>query len=343
MRKLLNTIYVTLPNIYISKKGETILFKQNKNLLMQLPIHNIEGIVVFGPSTITPDIMEICTQRNVHISFISYTGKFMVKLQNPIHGNVRLRRTQYRIADNNNESIEIGKNFMLGKIFNSRTVLQRLKRDHSQKVNVQKVGDAISSLASSMKQLDNIKNIYELLGLEGEAAKCYYGVFNELITDNQNGLVFTGRSRRPPKDEVNALLSFFYTLLAHDVEAALETVGLDPQVGFYHQERPGRASLALDMMEELRPYLVDRFVVTLINNRQVTKQDFLQKESGAFLLKPEVKKKILQSWQHKKQEILTHPYLKEKIEIGLIPYAQAMLLARHLRGDIDGYPTFLMR
>ena len=343
MRKLLNTIYVTLPDIYISKKGETILFKQKGNILMQLPIHNIEAIVIFGPSVITPDIINMCAERDVHVSFISVTGKFMVKVQNPIHGNVKLRRAQYKIADNKDEALGIAKNFCLGKIFNSRMVLQRLRRDHPEKIFLDKVDRSIALLANSLKKFEYVNDIYELLGLEGDAAKNYYSVFNELITNKNAEFIFTGRSRRPPRDEVNSLLSFFYTLLAHDVEAALETVGLDPQVGFFHQERSGRASLALDMMEELRPYIVDRFVITMINKNQISKDDFSYKESGAYILSTDAKKRILQNWQSKKQEIITHPYLKEKIEIGLIPYVQSLLLSRYLRGDIDAYPPFLMR
>lgn len=343
MRKLLNTIYVTLPEVYISKKGETIIFKQKSNILMQLPIHNIESIVIFGPSLITPDIINMCSERNVHISFISVVGKFMVKLQNPIHGNVKLRRAQYNVADNPIEALSIGKNFCLGKIFNSRMVLQRLRRDHPEKIDTESIDRSIDLLANSLKQFEYVHDIYQLLGLEGDAAKNYYSVFNELIINKDSNFIFTGRSRRPPRDEVNSLLSFFYTLLAHDIEAALETVGLDPQVGFYHQERSGRASLALDMMEELRPYIVDRFVITMINKNQVSKDDFSYKESGAYILNPEAKKRILQNWQSKKQETITHPYLKEKVEIGLIPYVQALLLARYLRGDIDAYPPFLMR
>jgi CRISPR-associated protein Cas1 len=237
----------------------------------------------------------------------------------------------------------LARNFCLGKIFNSRNVLQRLLRDHRDKVNQNEIENAILSLAGSLRKISDSSKIQELLGIEGDAAKIYYGVFNELIVNKTSGFVFNGRSRRPPLDEVNALLSFFYVLLSHEVEAALESVGLDPQMGFYHQIRAGRASLALDLMEELRAYIVDRFVVSLINNNMIDKSDFFRKENEAILLKDEARAKLLQHWQHRKKDMIVHPYLKEKIEIGLIPYTQSLLLARYIRGDIDEYPPFLMR
>jgi CRISPR-associated protein Cas1 len=343
MRKLLNTVYITTPDIYISKEGETIVFTRKKEKIMQLPSHNIEGIVIFEQTVITPHLMEMCAEKNIKVSFISYTGRFLVGIQSPIKGNVRLRRIQYRISDDKGSCVEIAKHFVIGKIYNSRVVFQRLLRDHGEKVNRKLIEKTIQSLAISINAIERIDNIDSLRGIEGEAAKNYYGSFEQLISNEEFKGIFKGRNRRPPTDEVNALLSFFYTLLAHDCEAALETVGLDPQVGFYHQERPGRVSLALDMMEELRPYLVDRFVISLINTKQIKRSDFVIKENDAVLIKPESRGRILQVWQSRKQEEVTHPFLKEKIEIGLIPYSQALLMTRYLRGDMDGYPPFLMR
>ena len=313
IRHLLNTIYITQPDMYLSKDGETILIQQKGQTIKQLPIHNIEGIVMMANGTITPQLINMCSENNIHVSFISYTNKFLVNIQNPIQGNVRLRRKQYQISDQKDESVEIARSFLIGKVYNSRCVLQRLLRDHPNSDNKGTVSYAVDRLAIGLKQVQKCNNLKSLLGVEGEAAKNYYSVFNNLITALNSDMIFMGRSRRPPLDEVNAMLSFFYTLLAHDCTAALETVGLDPQVGFYHQERPGRASLALDMMEELRPYLVDRFVVTLINNKQVSKNDFYQKENGAVFLKDEIKKKALQLWQMRKQDLIEHPFLKEKI------------------------------
>ena len=221
--------------------------------------------------------------------------------------------------------------------------MQRLLRDHGDRVDYDSVKTVCDRIFHSLGKINSACDLYSLLGIEGEAAKNYYSVFGSLIIDSSGCFSFNGRSRRPPKDEVNALLSFFYTILAHDCMAALESVGLDPQVGFYHQERPGRSALALDLMEELRPYIVDRFVVSLINNRQVAKSDFLIMDNGSVLMKPDLKKNLLQVWQKRKQDVITHPYLKEKVEVGLIPYCQALLLARFVREDIDGYPPFLMR
>ncbi|NLJ87694.1 MAG: type I-C CRISPR-associated endonuclease Cas1 [Epulopiscium sp.] len=343
MRKLLNTIYITSSGMGMSKEGETIVFKKGSQKVAQFPSHNIESIVIFAPVTITPELMNMCSSKDIKISFISYSGKYLVSIQNPIKGNVRLRRKHYRISDDKNVCLDISKSFIIGKIFNCRCVLQRLIRDHKETINSEKVNKVVNSLAISIKNIDKVKDLDSLRGVEGEAAKNYYSVFSELIFRSEFKERFNGRSRRPPRDEINALLSFFYTLLTHDCEAALETVGLDPQVGFFHQERPGRSSLALDMMEELRPYIVDRFVVTLINTRQIQLSDFLVKENGAVFIETEAKKRILQVWQKRKQDVITHPFLKEKIEIGIIPYSQALLMARYLREDLDGYPPFLMR
>lgn len=343
MRKLLNTIYLTQNDTYISKEGETIVFRLHNDKILQLPVHNIEGLVIFGNTTITPQMVQLCSEYKIHVSFISQTGKFLVKIQNPISGNVRLRKNQYNISDDKQESLKIAKNFCAGKIYNSRVVLRRLVRDHSESIDVPKIESACDNMYRTLNHLVNVTSLQELLGKEGDAAKQYYGVFNELILRKENSFIFNGRSRRPPLDEVNALLSYFYTLLSHECEAALECVGLDPQVGFYHQIRPGRSSLALDIMEELRPYIVDRFVVSLINNNQVNLNDFFIKENGSVLLVKESKSKFIQLWQQRKQEVIIHPFLKEKMEIGLIPYAQALILARYVRGDIDSYPPFLMR
>jgi CRISPR-associated protein Cas1 len=343
IRQLLNTIYVTQSDVYVHKKGETVVFEHSGQKMLQVPIHTIEGIVFYGTVTVTPHLMSLCSERNVHLSFISNTNRFLARIQNPINGNVRLRRIQYKVSDQEDKACALAKNFVIGKVFNSRMVLMRLLRDHSEKVDVTSIKVVVSRLKRSLNYIEQVNSIRTLLGHEGEAAQAYYSVFDALILNHESGFVFEGRTRRPPRDEVNAMLSFFYTILAHDVEAALETVGLDPQVGFYHQERPGRSSLALDIMEELRPYLVDRFVVSLINNQQVSKADFVYKESGTYLIEPDSKKKLLRVWQNRKQDEIQHPFLKEKIEVGLIPYVQAMLLARCLRGDLDGYPPFLMR
>lgn len=343
MRKLRNTIYITQDNMFIHRDGETLVLEKDHEKVLQMPIHNLEGIVFFSHATITPQVLELCSSSNVHVSYISHNSRYLVKIQNPVSGNIALRRDQFRIAESESDSLGIAKNLCIGKVYNSRISLQRLNREYLERVNHELIDQTISNLSHSIKKITAATSINELLGIEGDAAKHYYSVFNEFILDKGNGFVFKGRTRRPPLDEVNTLLSFFYVLLSHEVEAALETVGLDPQMGFYHQVRAGRSSLALDIMEELRVYIVDRFVISLINNSAVSKDDFFIKENGAVLIKDDSRGKLLQHWQNRKKDTIIHPYTKEKTEIGLIPYVQSLLLARYIRGDIDGYPPFLMR
>lgn len=340
MRKLLNVLYLTQDDFYISKEGESIVIEKDHKKVTQLPLHNFEGIVILGNSTITPNLIKACSEKKINISFIGNTYDFEVRIQPRISGNVILRKMQYRISDSEEESHKIAENCCIGKLFNCNNVLKRLTRDHTDSVT-QEVYNSIETIKHCIKRIRNCKDNTILLGIEGEAARCYYGVFNELILNKE--FAFNGRSRRPPLDEVNAMLSFFYTLLAHDVSSGLQAMGLDPQVGFYHKIRPGRDSLALDIMEELRPYLVDRFVLSMINNRMVKANDFFRQDSGGVYLTQDQKKILLNEWQLRKKDIITHPFLNEKVEIGLIPYIQAQLLARYIRGDIDGYPPFLMK
>lgn len=343
MRKLRNTLYLTQDDLYLYQEGETIVIEKKKEKVLQLPVHNLEGIVIFSHTSVTPQVLDLCSSHDIHVSYISHTGKFLVKIQNPMHGNVTLRRDQFRLAEDEAESIKVARNLVMGKIFNSRTVLQRLLRDHGENLDKERIVSIIGSLQHTLNYLYFVNSFEELLGKEGDSAKLYFSVFNELIRDKNEGFIFNGRSRRPPLDEVNALLSYFYVLLSHEMKSALETVGLDPQVGFYHQVRSGRASLAMDMIEELRPYVVDRFVVSLINNHQVYKSDFEIRENDGVLIKDESRSRLLELWQARKRDVITHPYFKEKIEIGLIPYAQAQLMARFIRKDLDEYPPFLMR
>jgi CRISPR-associated protein Cas1 len=343
LRKLLNILYVTSPDAYLAKEGETVLVLIGEETKLKIPIHNLEGIVCFGYTGVSPALMHLCAERNVALSFLSESGKFRAKVTGRVNGNVLLRRKQYRTADQPEESLLIAKSFIFGKLFNCRCVLQRYIRDHEEKGNTDAVGEGIKTLSINLQKATDCMNLDILRGIEGEGARTYYGLFNCLILESKQLFQFNGRSRRPPRDPVNALLSFLYTLLAHDCSAALETVGLDPQVGFLHRERPGRPSLALDLMEELRPYLVDRLTLTLINNRQVDIKDFTFKESGGVIMNDDTRKNIIAAWQRRKQEEITHPFLGEKIPIGLIPYTQALLLARYLRGDLEAYPPFLMK
>lgn len=341
MRKLLNTLYVTTPEAYLSRDGDNVVVSVDSKERFRAPVHNLEGVVCFSYLGASPALMGLCCERGVPVCFLSQSGRFMARVTGRVTGNVLLRRKQYRVADAGLPGLPSA--FVAGKVLNSRSVLLRFLRDHKEKSGTHEVEVVARRLLAYWQRLPECDTIGTLRGLEGDAAREYYSVFDHLITNPAGPLRFRGRSRRPPRDPVNALLSFFYTLLAFDCASALETVGLDPQVGFLHRDRPGRLSLALDLMEELRPYLVDRFVLTLINNGQVTPEGFYRKESGAVIMEEPVRKAVLAEWQHRKRDEITHPFLEEKVSIGLIPYAQALLLARHLRGDLEDYPPFLVR
>jgi CRISPR-associated protein Cas1 len=343
LRKLLNVLYVTTPEAHLGKDGENVLVMMGEETKFRIPIHNLEGIVCFGYTGASPALMHLCAERNVALSFLSENGKFLARVSGKVSGNVLLRRRQYRLADDPEEALRVAKSFIFGKIYNCKHVLQRFIRDHESKGDLVEMQEGVRILSLQLQKATGSRNLEYLRGVEGEGARTYYGVFDRLIVDSNPNFKFTGRSRRPPLDPVNSLLSFLYTMLAHDCAAALETVGLDPQVGFLHRERPGRPSLALDLMEELRPYLVDRLTLSLLNNRQLDAKEFVRKESGGFLMTDELRKNIITAWQKRKQEEIVHPFLEEKMPVGLIPYAQALLLARHLRGDLDAYPPFLMK
>lgn len=343
MRKLRNVLYITNPNSYLSRDGESVTVRVDQKEVGRIPIHNLEGIVCFGYMGASPALMELCHNHDVGISFVSPYGKYMARVGGKVSGNVLLRKKQYAVSDNVEESAKFAKNFILGKLLNCRSVLLRFSRDYPAAVD-SAFQAQFDSLSDGILELrDNDLPLNELRGIEGMLSKYYFSCFDDLILSRDPVFSFQGRSRRPPLDPMNALLSFAYTLIAADCASALESVGLDPQVGFLHRLRPGRPSLALDLMEEFRPYLGDRFVVSLVNNRVVKAGDFVMKENGAVLLTDSARKTILHAWQKRKQEEIMHPFLEEKVPLGLLPYAQAMLLARCLRGDLDGYPPFLMR
>jgi len=310
---------------------------------MRMPVHNLEGIVCFGYSGASPALMQLCCERGIALSFMSEYGRFFGRVTGKIHGNVLLRRTQYRWADDYIQTARLAKRFVLAKIANSRLVLQRALRDHDVDTEGDDISQTIRWMGDMPERLVRTDDLERIRGVEGEAAHLYFSCFDHLIVSQKDSFRMSGRVRRPPTDKVNALLSFIYTMLAHEAAAALETVGLDPQVGYLHRDRPGRSSLALDLMEEMRPYMADRLVLSLINRKQVDASGFDTKESGAVLMDDETRKIVLTAWQKRKQEEIMHPYLEEKIPIGLIPYIQAMLLARHMRGDLEDYPPFFWR
>jgi len=342
MRKLLNTLYVTTPESYLTRERENVVVRVNNEEKFRIPIHNLEGIVCFGYMGASPHLMRLCSDNNVGLSFLTPYGKFLARVNGRVRGNVLLRRTQYRKADSPGESLEIAKSFITGKVVNCRTVLGRGIRDHSAVIDFDKVRAVDALLIENLLKIEDCNSADTLRGIEGNCAKFYFITLDELILKQKDAFYLHERNRRPPLDNMNALLSFLYTLLAHDTESALETVGLDPYVGFFHTDRPGRAGLALDMMEELRPFMADRLALNLVNLKQISGDDFLKKENGAVILSETGRKEVIGAWQKRKQDTITHPYLKEKMPVGLLPYVQAMLMGRFLRGDLEGYPPFFM-
>lgn len=343
MKKLLNTLYVTTPNGYLSLDGETVVLLHEQHELGRVPLHNLEGIVCFGYKGASPALMGACAEKGVGLCFLTQHGRFLARINGPVCGNVLLRETQYYRAADEGQSLTIAKSFLLGKIYNGRWCLERVRRDHAMRVDQEVLSGAISQMLQSLASLEEAGMRSELMGIEGIAAKAYFSAFPQMILRNEDTFVFDGRNRRPPLDPVNAMLSFAYTLLGNEITGALEAVGLDPAVGFLHTVRPGRASLALDLLEELRAPLADRFVLTQINLGVFTAKDFQEKENGAVFLSDDARKRFLSAWQKRKQETLMHPYLKEKIPWGMVPYAQALLFSRYLRRDLDAYPPFLWK
>ncbi len=341
MKKLLNTLYITTQGAYLHKEGLSLVVRIEKEDKFRAPIHNLEAIVGFGNVLCSPFLMAFCAENNVAISFLSQYGKFLATVRGPVSGNVLLRREQYRVADQPEKTFHLARNMVFGKISNARQVLLRGNRDQTGD------GDALSlaseKLRHTLLSLERVTDMEALRGKEGDAAKLYFSCFNHLITQQAESFNFTDRNRRPPTDPVNCLLSFYYTLLMHDCSGALQAVGLDPAVGFLHTDRPGRMSLALDLMEELRAMFADRLTLSLINRKQIHAGHFDLQESGAVWLNDKGRKIVLDAWQQRKQEEIVHPFIGEKIKMGLIPHVQATLLSRHLRGELDDYPPFLWK
>jgi len=341
MKTHLNTLFVTTQGAYLAKEGETVSVKVDGKSRLNIPIHTLDGIVCFGQVSCSPFLMGFCAEQDVSVSFLTEYGRFLASVRGPVSGNVLLRRKQYRWADDEIMSAAIARSVIIGKISNCRTVVRRVLRDHSDKTDSAALHNASDRLKSILMHVRQNLPLDQLRGYEGEAAQIYFGVFDHLITSQKEDFVFHERSRRPPLDRVNCLLSFLYTMVMHDVRSALESVGLDPAVGFLHRDRPGRAGLALDMMEEFRPFIADRLTLSLINLSQVKPKGFTCMESGAVLMDDETRKKLLVAYQKRKQDIILHPFLQEKMPIGLLFHTQALLMARFIRGDIDGYPVFL--
>ncbi len=341
MKKHLNSLFVTTQGAWLAKDGEAVVVSVEREIRLRVPIHLLESIVCFGNVSVSPFLMAHCAEVGVAVSFLTERGRFLARVEGPVSGNVRLRRTQYRWADDPDRSTELARAFVLGKVANSRVVLQRAARDHPE--DGEALTPAVAALASSLKQAEKAASVESIRGIEGEAARTYFGVFRHLITGDPSEFPFGGRTRRPPRDEVNALLSFIYVLLLHDIRSALESVGMDPQVGFLHRDRPGRPSLGLDMMEELRPVVADRLALTLINRRQVRPRGFERQETGGVFMNEETRRTVLLAYQERKNEEIRHPFLDEKCTVGAVPRIQALLLSRRLRGDLDAYPPLFWR
>lgn len=343
MRRLQNTLYVTTPMAYLSLDGETIVIQNEDECLGRVPLINLENIVSFGYRGASPRLMGACAERGIGLCFLTQHGRFLARVSGPVSGNVLLRTAQYRMAGSEADALPVAKMFLTGKVFSGRWSLERTLRDHGLRVDADRIGDAIAQMKQALSDIPNAHSIGELMGIEGVAAKAYFSAFDQMILKNQAYFRFDGRNRRPPLDPVNALLSFTYSILGNEIAGALEAVGLDPAVGFLHALRPGRASLALDLLEELRAPLADRFVLSLINLGTITDRDFARKENGAFYLTDDARKRFLAAWQKRKQEVITHPFLKEKLPWGLVAHAQAMMMSRYIRGDLDAYPPFMWK
>ncbi len=340
MKKLLNTLYITTPESYISKDGMNVVVSVKQEEKFRIPFINIDSIVTLGYMGASPGVMKLCCDNGISLTFLSPHGKFISRLQGATKGNVLLRKKQYQLSENELWSLHVARLMISAKIQNYRNILKRYVRDYGANENV---NHAIHVLEHAKRNALIAEDKKALMGYEGMASNAYFNVLPVLILNQKTDFSFHGRNRRPPKDTVNAMLSFAYTLISNEMVSALETVGLDPYVGFLHSLRPGRASLSLDMMEELRAYLGDRFVISLINKRQITIKDFLFQGDNSVVMTDKGRNTFISAWQKRKSEIIVHPYLNEKIEIGLLPYVQAMLLARYIRQDIDDYPVFLIK
>lgn len=342
MKKHGNTLYITTQGTYLSKNGETVDVLVDGTSKLKVPLHTLDGIVCFGQVSVSPFLMGACAEQDVAVSFLTEQGRYLACVRGPVSGNVLLRREQYRRADDPDASADLARAFLVGKVANSRSILRRAARDHADQIDAAALGEAADRLTMCLARMDEAP-LDALRGIEGEASRWYFDVFDHLITKEKDNFFFKGRSRRPPLDRVNCLLSFVYTLLCFDCRSALESVGIDPQVGFLHRDRPGRPSMALDLMEEFRSVIADRLVLSLINLGQVKPDGFTVSGSGAVLMDDETRKTVVVAYQKRKQEEVVHPFLKEKMPIGLLFHTQAALLSRTLRGDLDGYPPYIPR
>lgn len=343
MKKHDNTLYVTSQGAYLACEGSTVLVRVEKQTRMRVPIHNLGGVVCFGNVGCSPFVMGLCGRQGVGLSFHTTNGRFLARVLGPQSGNVLLRRAQHRMTSDPAAAADFARNIIAAKIANARTVLQRAQRDHFEGARSPEIDGAVRRLGNLLRELEQPMPLDRVRGMEGEAARWYFSAFDNLILHEKDAFYFRERSRRPPRDNINALLSFSYALLTNDVAAACQSIGLDPQMGFLHSDRAGRPSLALDLVEELRPMIADRLTLSLVNRQQVEARGFVKSESGGVEMDDATRRAILVGYQKRKDEEILHPFLKEKVTVGLLPYVQARLLARWLRGELDAYPPFFWK
>ena len=342
MRKLKNVLYITSPDAFVSAQGEALKINFDDKPPVKLPAHNLEGIVQFSYPGMSPYAMSLCSKMGITVTFLTPNGKFLARVEGPQSGNILLRRQQYRLYEKKWESAKMSSRFIAAKLINSRQVLARAKRDYENKISID-----LSPAIDKLKELSNLAyqciDEEQLRGIEGDAAREYFKALSHLIFVDKENFYITSRNKRPPLDNMNCLLSYLYTLLAHECRSACESVGLDPAAGYLHKDRPGRPSLALDLMEEFRAVFADRMALSLVNRKQITADNFTKQPQGEVRMNDEGKKTVLETWQNRKQTIIQHPFLNEKVEFGLLPYTQALLLSRYVRGDLEDYPAFLWR
>lgn len=341
MRKIRNTLYVTKPEYYLGRNGKTVEVREGEEVIGQLPIHNFEQIVTMNYTGISPGLLRLCAEEGVTVTYLSPTGKYIGTFETGIKGSILTRKKQFRLSEDEESSLEIARGFILGKVQNSITLSRRFFWDHPER-KTETVEKCLEYLEGSKGRIMDVENKEELRGVEGDASRTYFKIFQEMILNEEEGFQFNGRNRNPPLDPLNGLLSLSYGFLRVRVEGALNTVGLDPYAGFLHSDRSGRRSLALDLMEELRPVLADRFVLSLVNRKQLKGRDFMRKANGAVELTEEGMKKFIREWNGQNLEIITHPTFEEKVEKGLLPFCQASLLSKYIRGDLELYPPYFM-
>ncbi len=343
MKHHLNTLFVTTHGAYLKKDGQAVAVRIDRQIALRVPLHHLDGIVTFGAIGASPALLAECGKLGVAVSFLSQNGRFLARVVGFTAGNVLLRRTQYRWADDDDRSLGIARAIVCAKIANARVVLQRAARDYPDAPQRGALENAAHRLSETLQDVGHATDLDVLRGFEGDAAKNYFTAFNAMIVAQSEAFHMQGRNRRPPMDNVNALLSFLYAILMHDARSACESAGLDAAVGFLHRDRPGRPGLALDLMEEFRPFLADRLALTLINRRQISPGGFQRQETGAVTMDDATRKAVLVAYQKRKQDEIVHPFLGEKTTVGLLPHLQARLLARYLRGELDGYPPFIAK